>query len=163
MKNIIIILSVLLLSSCGIYNFAIVDDSGASTIQIKTFEDYSSLAPPTLPLLLSDQLTDMIIQQSKLELIKSNAELKFEGAVIGYTVSPENIQSGETAAQNRLTITVKVTYENTIEPHKSFEKNISNFTTYDSSNDLASVENDLIETISEQLVLDIYNASLGNW
>jgi hypothetical protein len=62
-----------------------------------------------------------------LRITERNGELIFTGSVIDYRTAPVAVQSGaaETASLNRLTNTVKVKYENTLEPELNFEKTFS--------------------------------------
>jgi hypothetical protein len=73
------------------------------------------------------------------------------------------VQGNETASRNRLTVTVQVRYTNTLEKELSFDRAFSKFADYDSSQDLLVVEDDLMSQINEQLLQEIFNASLGNW
>ena len=85
------------------------------------------------------------------------------GEVVGYDVQPVNIQSDETAALNRLTITVNVRYVNTLDTEKNSEGTFTRFADYDSSSDLSSVEETLVREISDQLSQDIFDRTLGSW
>ena len=104
-----------------------------------------------------------MLQQTRLDLLKKNGDLKFDGEIVGYDVQPIAVQGDETSALNRLTITVKVRYTNTFDRDKDFELNFSRFADYESTNDLASVEEALILEINDQLTQDIFDRSLGNW
>jgi DNA-binding transcriptional regulator of glucitol operon len=73
------------------------------------------------------------------------------------------IQGNEIAAKNRLTITVNVTYSNTKDEDKSFEKNFTRFADFEATQNLSDVEQSLIEEINEQLILDIFNEAVVNW
>jgi hypothetical protein len=98
-----------------------------------------------------------------LKLAREEGDVQYSGAIVGYDVQPVSIQANETAALNRLTLTVKVTYVNTLEPKKNSESTFSRFADYESSQDLVSVEENLVEQISEQLAQDIFDRTLGNW
>ena len=75
-----------------------------------------------------------------------------------------NTQKGnETASLNRLNITIKVKYTNTLEPDLSFDKTFSKFADFEAAADLLSVEDRLWSEINDQLLQEIYNASVGNW
>jgi hypothetical protein len=69
----------------------------------------------------------------------------------------------ERAAQTRLTIAVKVRFSNSKNKEQNFEQVFSFYQDFDQGKSFASVERDLIETISDQLILDIFNKSLANW
>jgi len=150
------------LASCGIYSFTGADTSGASTFSVDYFRPETALATPVLAQSFTESLKDLILQQSTLN-ISDNGELHYEGAITSYEIAPVSVQSNETASLNRLSITVKVVYTNTIEPSKSFERSFSKYADYDSSQDILSVEDDLNNQIIAQLTQEIFNASLGNW
>jgi len=113
----------------------------------------------------TESLKDLLLAQSPLRITERNGELIFTGSVIDYRTAPVAVQSGaaETASLNRLTITVKVKYENTLEPELNFEKTFSKFADYDANQDLFTIEESLWSLINEQLTQEIYNASVGNW
>ena len=76
---------------------------------------------------------------------------------------PEAITGDETAARNRLTITVRVKYTNAVEPELDYDSSFSRYEDYDASQNLTDVENDLIDLIVEDLVEDIFNKAFISW
>lgn len=165
MKKLLVLLLVpLLLGGCTVgVTMSGTDTSGASTFSVDYFKPNTALATPLLAQRFTESLKDLILQQSPLNLTKRDGDLTYEGSIIGYDISPSAVQANETADQNRLTITVKVKYTNTIEKEKSFERTFSKFADYPSSQDLFAIEDQLIDDINDQLTQDIFNASLGNW
>jgi hypothetical protein len=151
------------LSGCGIYSFYGTDDSGAKSFSVEMFEVRAPKANPLIGQTFTEDLRDLIQQQSTVQLIQEKAELRFQGSINKYDTQPISVQEGETASQTRLTIGIEVKYENTIEKDKSFERNFSWYTDYTSDADFLSVEEELIALIVDQLTQDVYNASLGNW
>ena len=137
--------------------------AGAQTFSVGSFPSRAPLAGPNVSIAFVESLKDLMLAQTRLDLEKKNGDLKFEGEVIGYDVQPVAIQGDETSALNRLTITVKVRYTNTLDRDKDFELNFSRFADYNSSAELTSVEEVLIGEINEQLTQDIFDRSLGNW
>jgi len=113
----------------------------------------------------TESLKDLLLAQSPLKLIESSGDLQFSGIVTDYRTAPVAVQSGaaETASLNRLTITVKVKYENTVDNTLSFEKTFTKFADFDANKDLFTIEESLWSLINEQLTQEIYNASVGNW
>ena len=67
------------------------------------------------------------------------------------------------AALNRLTISVQVRYINALEPDKDFETSFTRFEDYPSTQDLSQVKDNLIPSINEALVDDIFNKAVVNW
>lgn len=148
---------------CGIYTPYGAQTSGAETFSVDYFKPQTPLASPQVAQNFTEALKDLIQQQSTLTLVDSEGELKYQGQITDYNVSPVGVQSDETTATNRLSVTVRVKYINAIEPELNFERSFSKFADYDSNFDLLAVEDELMAEISEQLTQEIFNASLGNW
>jgi hypothetical protein len=94
--------------------------------------------------------------------VESGGDLSFEGEITDYKTTPVAI-TGQTAAMNRLTITVNVRFSNRIDETKDFEQSFSRYEDYPSDQDLNAVQEALTTTITEQLVEDIFNKALVNW
>jgi len=161
----IFILSSAILAGCGIYSFTGGQYSGAKTFSVDYFKPQSAMVTPLFAQRFTESLKVLLLAQSPLRLAEKNGELSYSGAVIDYRTAPVAVQSGaaETASLNRLTITVKVKYENSLEPELNFEKTFSKFADYDANQDLFTIEESLWSLINEQLTQEIYNASVGNW
>ncbi len=161
-----LILAVLIMLAAGCrvnYSFTGGDVGNARTVSVELFEARSPLATPQSAQVFTETLRDLLLAQTPLKLAREEGDVQYSGAIVGYDVQPVSIQANETAALNRLTLTVKVTYVNTLEPKKNSESTFSRFADYESSQDLVSVEDNLVEQISEQLAQDIFDRTLGNW
>lgn len=154
-----------IVSGCGVYSFTGGQYSGAKTFSVDYFKPQSALATPLYAQRFTESLKDLLLAQSPLRLTERNGELTYSGTIVDYRTAPIAVQSGaaETASLNRLTITVKVKYENSLEPELNFEKTFSKFADYDANQDLFTIEESLWSLINEQLTQEIYNASVGNW
>lgn len=155
------------LTSCGVYSLSFTGGqfSGAKTFSVDYLKPQAALATPAYSQALTESLKDLLVAQSPMRVAEADGELQYSGSVIEYRTSPVSIQAGSTeqASQNRLTISVKIKYTNTIENELSFEKTFTKFVDYDASTDLFSVEEALWKQINEQLTIEIFNASVGNW
>ncbi|MEQ9415644.1 MAG: hypothetical protein RIF39_17535, partial [Cyclobacteriaceae bacterium] len=79
-------------------------------------------------------------------------------------VSSGNNQLADAAALTRLTIGVKASYEDTLEPKNSFkDKTFSFYADFPNTQDITSVQEQLEKTIFDQILLDIFNATVANW
>ena len=153
-------------SGCKVnYSFTGADiPAEAKTISVGYFIATATLANPAVSQQFTTDLIAMVLTQTSLDVVDDNGDLQFEGTITGYKITPAAVQSDtEAAAKNRLTMTVKVKYTNTIEPEKSFEKDFSQFADFNADDNLNDVEQVLIEIIDETLVQAIFNASLGSW
>lgn len=149
--------------SCGIYSFTGASYGTAKTVSIDYFQNRSTYVNATLSNTITENLKDRFMSQTPLTLVKQGGDLHFEGAITGYTITTAGIKSGETAAYNRLTITLKVTFTNETAPENDFDKSFSRYADYDVSSSFAAVESSLVEEIVELLIDDIFNDSVVNW
>jgi Lipopolysaccharide-assembly len=156
----------LLICGCKVnYSF-----SGASvspdvkTVSIQYFKNNASLAKATLSQSLTESLKDIFTSQTNLGIIPRDGDLNFEGEITSYIpATPVALQSNDIAALSRLTITVNVRFTNAKDSKQKFETTFSRFADYSNSKSFASVEDDLIRQINEQLVQDIFNKAMINW
>jgi hypothetical protein len=135
----------------------------AKTVSVQYFQNQASLAPPTLSQTFTEALRDRLSSQTRLGLVNKGGDLNFDGSITGYSTNPIAIQSTDLAALNRLTITVTVKYTCSFDEKKNFEQSFSRFADYTSSQSLTAVEQELIQTINDQLTLDIFNRALNDW
>jgi Lipopolysaccharide-assembly len=153
------------LQSCRFYSFTGGQFSGAKTFSVEYFKPQTGLAKPLYAQRFTESMKDLLLSQSPLKLVEENGDLTYSGVIVDYNTAPVAIQSGaaETASLNRLTITIKVKYENTLEPDLNFEKTFTKFSDFNANQDLFTIEEDLWKLINDQLTQEIYNASVGNW
>lgn len=133
------------------------------TISIENFDLQAPLAKPSLGHSFTEALRDIFLRQTNLVMVRDNGDLQFDGEITGYTATPEAIQGNERAALTRLTITVRVRFTNVKHEDESFEQSFTQFEQFETSQSLASVEDQLIQSINEKLVQDIFNKSVSNW
>ena len=163
-----------LINGCKVYTMSgiSIDYSKTKTISIQNMYNDATLGPVNMPQTLTNMVRDYYQQNTNLVLVDGNTEgdLQIEGGIVSYRTSPVSPQSsgsntvGDTAAQTRLTITVKITYVNTTDDTFNFEnKNFSFFRDFNSNQNLTSIENQLIDEIFEQIIMNIFNASVANW
>ena len=163
--NITVVLLLGILVSCKVnYSF-----TGASipedvkTVSVKTFQSYAPLASANLSQTFTEDLKDKFISQTNLDLAIKDGDLQFEGSITAYNITSVAIQGNETAALNRLSITVKAKFTNTKDKEQDFESSFTRYADYESSKNLASIEDELIKDINDQLTQDIFNKAVSNW
>lgn len=152
-------------TSCGIYSF-----SGTSiqpdvhSITVNFIENKALLVNPELSNLLTEELIDKYRKLTSLEMLDEGGDLEVGGEITGYDVRATAVTADEVAAQNRLTITVKMYYTNNKHPEENFEaKSFTAYEDYDSTQSLDAVQSSLCQTIVETIVEDIFNATVANW
>lgn len=138
--------------------------ANAKTVSIAYFPNNSPLVNPSLSSTITQALQDKFMQQTKLDLVREDGDLSFEGAITNYVVSPASVNTNNQAEMNRLTITVKVTFKNRLDPQFDYtDKTFSEFEDYSATQDLSTAETTLIPQLTERLVENIFNAAVANW
>lgn len=155
----------LIVHSCGIYSF-----SGTSiqpevkTVTINYFEYKALKVNPSLSNQMTEAMQDKFLKLTKLEQVEMEGDLEIIGAITGYDVKATAVTANESVAQNRLTVTVKVSFVNRKFPEDNFDdKSFSAYQDFDAMQSLESVEATLCEDIVEQLCEDIFNATVAQW
>lgn len=154
-----------LLHSCGIYSFTGTSiQPDVKTVTVNYFEYLAPKVNPSLSNMLTEAMQEKFIKLTKLELVDIDGDLEIIGAVTGYDVKATAITANEQAAQNRLTVTVKIEFINRKYPEESLQnKSFSAYQDFDANQSLDAVEATLCEDIVEQLCEDIFNGTVANW
>lgn len=156
------IMLALTFSACGLYSFTGASVEG-KTINIHFIENKAPNAVPTLSATFTNKLRNRILSQTSLaQLNNDNTDYDLQGDITEYTVSVAAINA-DAAAKNRLTISVNVQFENKLNPKANFTQTFTRFADFPSSQNIQSVETQLITSISEQLADDIFNKAFVNW
>jgi len=153
----------------GCYSFSGIS-TNAESIQVDPFFNNTDLGPANLGPNFTNRLKDYYQRNSSLRVVTENAQLQIEGTITDYRLTPvapvssgNNLQP-DAAAFTRLTITVKANYIDNLVPTNSFkDKNFSFYADFPNSQDLIAVQESLERTIFDQILLDIFNATLATW
>ncbi len=163
LKHIIVLLiSIPLLQGCGAYSFSGINTS-ATSFQVNFFQNQSPITIPGIDQTFTNQLQDLILNQTNLDLVTSNGDIIYEGEIVQYYVAPTNATSQNTAAQNRLTIAINVRFYDTKNPKEDLEQRFSFFFDFDASQSENLIRDQAIQVIYERITQDILNATLAKW
>ncbi len=167
--SITLILIVLATQGCSVYSFSGAATS-AKTIVIESILNNTDLAPANMGQIFTNKLKDYYQQNSSLRVIPESGELHIDGSVSEYRINPVapvstgNPNDPNIAALSRLTIAVKITYEDNIEPKNGFkDRTFSFYRDFDNSLNFLSVQEDLEKKIFDQILIDIFNATVASW
>ena len=156
----------LCVSSCGFVKYSFSGTSiqpDVKTIQIGYFEYKALKVNPSLSNDLTEGMKEKYRKLTKLEQVEMDGDLEVNGEITGYDVKATAVTANEVAAQNRLTVTVKIFFTNRKYPEDDFEKSFSAYADYDSTQSLDAVEGSLCEEILEKIIEDIFNATVAQW
>ena len=143
--------------------------SGASipenlnTFSVQYINNRAPLVNPELSSTLTEGLKDRIQNESRLGLVNEGGDVDFSGDITSYTTQPMALKADAVSAQTRLTVSVKIRCRNAKDPQKDWEQTFSAYQDYDSENNLADVESELVELIVEELTENIFNKAFADW
>jgi len=163
------ILSILILainiSGCSVsYNMTGTQKIDAKTFQVNYFQNNAELVEPGIERTFTVKLQELIQNQTNLSLTNSNGDLMYEGEIVEYRITPMQATASQTAAQNRLTISVNVRFSNKKKEADNFEKRFSFYYDYDGSTQLVGSKlTEALDIIFERITQDIFNESLAKW
>jgi hypothetical protein len=140
------------------------------TFSVENFFNDSGGGPANMEQRFTEAIKEYYQRNTQLELIRSNGDLQFAGAINRYTLTPQAaVSSGDPnlpdrAGLMRLTIGIEVDYINTTNEEENLKRTFSFFKDYDPrSTTLLDVENQLVEEIFEVIIQDIFTATVANW
>ncbi len=160
------LLAAVVLGGCSIVKYSFTGTSiqaDVKTVTINYFEYKALKVNPNLSNDLTEAMRDKFRKLTKLEQVEMDGDLELQGEITGYDVRAAAVTANEVAAQNRLTVTVKLKFTNRKYPEDDFDKSFSAYSDYDSTNSLDAVESTLCQEIIEKLVEDMFNASVAQW
>ena len=142
---------------------------GVETAFVPVFQNNALGAPPTLPLDITEALRDKVRDEARLVITEESPDIELRGTLVDFRVSAEAASPGdETAAYaklNRLTIVVAIEYVNLRDPDaENWKSNFSDYYNFDGNVALASVQDEAVEEILDNINEKIFNrAFAGEW
>jgi hypothetical protein len=159
-----LLLLTVFLAGCKIYSFtgaSLPDD--VKNCSVELFQNQANNGPASLGQVFTDRLKLKFQTEANLRLVPNEGDLQFRGSIVGYTYTSEAPIVGATSGLNKLTITVRVEYNNTKVEGDTWAENFSRYAQFSSTEELTTVEDRLIEEINRQLVDDIFQKALVKW
>lgn len=157
---------VLAMVSCSVsykFNGASIDYTKTKTIQIADFPIRSSYVWGPMGPMFNNQLKDMFASHTKLSQVKRNGDLKIEGEITQYSQRNKSVAADGRSAQTELSITVNVRFTNNANHSEDFERQFTANKSYETTQSLASVQEELVTQMVKDLTEQIFNATVANW
>lgn len=166
-RNLILFALLLLISTaCSVsYKFTgtSLNYDVVKTISIDKFPIRSSYVWAPMEAMFYNSITDEYSQKTKLQVLKRNGDLQLSGEITDYSQINKSTNADGISAQVQLKVTVNVRFVNNTNHSEDFERQFTATAEYDSSQQLASVQEELVQEIIVDLVGQIYNATVANW
>lgn len=145
------------------FNGASIDYTKTKTIQIADFPIRSSYVWGPMASIFNNQLKDEFASHTKLIQVKRNGDLKIEGEITQYTQQNKSVSAEGYSAQTELSMTVNVRFTNNANHKEDFERQFTARSTYETTQSLNSVQEELVTQMCEEITEQIFNATVANW
>lgn len=163
---VVMLLVVVALASCKVsysFNGASIDYTKTKTIQIADFPIRSSYVWGPMGPMFNNQLKDTYASHTKLTQVKRNGDLVIEGEITQYAQRNKSVSSEGYSAQTELSMTVNVRFTNNVNHSEDFERTFTSTKTYETTQSLNSVQEELVTQMCKDLTDQIFNATVANW
>lgn len=160
------ICTLMLIMACSIsykFNGASIDYTKVKTIQIAEFPNRATYVWGPMQSMFNNRLKDVFAQQTRLTQVKRGGDMKLEGEITQYTQRNKSVSADGYSAQTELSMTVMVRFTNNVNHNDDFEKSFTATTNYSSTQNLNSVQEELVTEMCKDLVDQIFNAAVANW
>lgn len=149
--------------SIGLAPISSIDYTKVKTISFVDFPNQADYVYAPLAIEFNQKLRDMFIQQTRLQMVNANGDLHIEGEITGYNQYNESVTADGYSSKVKLTVTINVRFTNNSNHEEDFEQQFSAFRTYDSTQLLTEVQDQLIGEMVKDLSEQVFNATVANW
>jgi hypothetical protein len=136
------------------------------TVNVAFFENNAPLVVSYLSLSFTEALKTRIRTTTRLSIVNGEGDANISGAITDYRSVPVSIQAPNNnappvAGAQALTLTIRVKFDYPAGKEISFDQTFSKSINY--SGNLASQEQALLQTLTNQIIDDIFNKAFNNW
>lgn len=145
------------------FNGASINYDKVKSISIADFPIKSDYVYAPLATRFNEDLKDIFVRQTRLQLLKRNADMEIEGEIVGYNQYNQSVQGDGYSSETKLTLTVNVRFVNNTNHKEDFERQFTAFRVYSSNQLLTAVQDTYIAEMSKEITDQIFNATVANW
>lgn len=108
-------------------------------------------------------LQDKFMQQTRLKQVRQGGDLELSGEITNYDASNKGIGSEGYSTMAELRMTVNVRFVNNTNHTEDFEQQFSASREYNASQQLSAVQEEYVSQMIDEIVEQIFNATVANW
>ena len=167
--NIISVLAVslCLLAACTVsykFNGSSINYDKVKTISFENFPNRSAaFVWGPMESMFNTALQDKYMQQTRLKQVRQNGDLQLSGEITNYDAYNKGVGSDGYSTMAELKMTVNVRFVNNTNHAEDFEQQVSASREYNSTQQLSAVQEDLVNQMIDEIVEQIFNATVANW
>ncbi len=130
---------------------------------VQYFENRAPYINPALSQNFTEALKDRITSESRLIVRPGVGDVDFSGEIVGYDTRPMAIQANALSQETRLTVSIKVRYQNFKNPRQNWESTFSAYQDFPSEQNITAIEDELVKQIIDELTENIFNKAFADW
>ena len=163
MRFSLLLIVALVVGSCGVYSFTgVTFPPEVKSVYVAPVENTAPNSPSQVDFLLNEAIKDNFLKFSELSISEITADLNIYARIIGYDITSV-APSQEQAYQTRVTMRVSVKYIQKVPQEKEWTRSFSRFIDIPSEQELAQVEQEVIEELIRQIANDIFYGAGQDW
>ena len=167
LKSVLTLLaSAFMMSGCTIsykLNQSSIDYNTTKTITIETFANRAAYQWAPMAPMFNTSLSDKYNSQTKLRQVKRDGDLVLSGEITSYDQTNKSIAADGYSSMVQLRMSVKVKFTNNKKHEDDFDRTFSASREYDSSQQLAAVQDELVQQMIDDIVDQVFNATVAKW
>ena len=149
--------------SCKL-NGASINYDKVKTISFENFPNRSAaFVWGPMESMFNTALQDIYMQQTRLKQVRQGGDLELSGEITNYDAYNKGVGSDGYSTMAELRMTVNVRFVNNTNHAEDFEQQFSASREYNASQQLSSVQEDLVNQMIDEIVEQIFNATVANW
>ncbi len=156
-----------MLAACTIsykFNGSSINYDKVKTISFENFPNRSAaFVWGPMESMFNTALQDIYVQQTRLKQVRQGGDLELSGEITNYNAYNKGIGSDGYSTMAELRMTVNVRFVNNTNHVEDFEQQFSASREYNSSQQLSAVQEDLVDQMIDEIVEQIFNATVANW
>ena len=132
------------------------------TIQIDKIANRAPYGWAPMEAMFNNKLQDKYANSTRLRLVKRNGDLQVAGEITGYDQFNKAVSADGYSSQVQLKLTVNIRFRNN-KMNQQWEKQFSATTQYAARQSLATVQEGLVNEMIDDIVDQIFNATVADW
>lgn len=146
------------------FNGASINYDKVKTISFENFPNRSdAFVWGPMESMFNTALQDIFMQQTRLKQVRQGGDLELAGEITKYDAYNKGVGSDGYSTMAELRMTVNVRFVNNTNHTEDFEQQFSAGREYTASQQLASVQEELVDQMIDEIVEQIFNATVANW
>lgn len=112
--------------------------------------------------MFNTRLQDKFANETRLKLVKRGGDMHISGEITGYDQYNKAISADGYSSQVQLKMTVNIRFSNS-KMNQNWERQFSATTQYNSTQQLSAVQEQLVTEMVQDIVDQIFNATVADW